>query len=114
MQTNGAVRLEKREHLHVSRMVEDVIGCKWSMAVLGLVRNGIYRPGAMERALPGLTTKVLNERLRKFVRFGVVARHVFPETPPRVEYQLTPFGTRFLTILDLIEELQAERAENRN
>lgn len=114
MQTNGAVQLKKQEDLHVSRMVEDVIGCKWSMAVLGLVRNGIYRPGAMERALPGLTTKVLNERLRKFVRFGVLARRSFPETPPRVEYQLTPFGTRFLAILDMIEQLQAEQAGNRN
>jgi DNA-binding HxlR family transcriptional regulator len=114
MQTNGAVQLKKREDLHVSRMVEDVIGCKWSMAVLGLVRNGVYRPGAMERALPGLTTKVLNERLRKFVRFGVLARHAFPETPPRVEYQLTSFGTRFVIILDMIEQLQVEQSETRN
>jgi DNA-binding HxlR family transcriptional regulator len=114
MQTNGAAQLKKQEGLHVSRMVEDVIGCKWSMAVLGLVRNGIYRPGAMERALPGLTTKVLNERLRKFVRFGVLARHAFPETPPRVEYQLTSFGTRFVIILDMIEQLQVEQSETRN
>ena len=64
MQKNGIAQAAKRDSVQVSRMVEDVIGCKWSMAVLGLVRNGIYRPGAMERELPGLTTKVLNERLR--------------------------------------------------
>jgi DNA-binding HxlR family transcriptional regulator len=63
----------------------------------------------MERELPGLTTKVLNERLRKFVRFGVLARHAFPETPPRVEYKLTPFGERFARILEMIEELEVER-----
>jgi DNA-binding HxlR family transcriptional regulator len=114
MQTNDAAQLRKRGDVHVSRIVEDVIGCKWSMAVLGLVRNGVCRPGAMERALPGLTTKVLNERLRKFVRFGVFARHAFPETPPRVEYQLTPFGMRFLAILDMIEQLQMEQAGSRN
>jgi DNA-binding HxlR family transcriptional regulator len=112
MQKNGIAQAAKRDSVQVSRMVEDVIGCKWSMAVLGLVRNGIYRPGAMERELPGLTTKVLNERLRKFMRFGVLERCVFPETPPRVEYKLSSFGARFVTILDMIEQLEGERAEN--
>jgi DNA-binding HxlR family transcriptional regulator len=112
MQTNGIAQLANSGSTRVSRMVEDVIGCKWSMAVLGLVRNGVYRPGAMERELPGLTTKVLNERLRKFVRFGVLARHAYPETPPRVEYKLTAFGARFAAILDMIEELEAGRGES--
>jgi len=89
-------------------MVEEVVGCKWSMAVLGLVRNGVCRPGAIERAIPGLTTKVLNERLRKLVRFGVLKREVFPEIPPRVEYRLTPFGMRFAGILEMIERLDDE------
>ena len=85
MERNGIREVAELQPVRVSGMVEDVIGCKWSMAVLGLVRNGICRPGAMERELPALTTKVLNERLRKFVRFGVLARHAFLETPPRVE-----------------------------
>jgi DNA-binding HxlR family transcriptional regulator len=95
----------------ISRMVEEVVGCKWSISVLSLVRSGVFRPGAIERSMPGLTTKVLNERLRKLVQFGVLTREVFPETPPRVEYKLTPFGTRFMKILDMIEELQNELNE---
>lgn len=95
----------------VSRMIEDVVGCKWSMAVLGAVRRGVHRPGAIERELPGLTAKVLNERLRKLVRFGILARTAFPEVPPRVEYHLTPFGGRFARLLDLVEELQHECGE---
>ncbi|MCZ7563890.1 MAG: winged helix-turn-helix transcriptional regulator [Burkholderiales bacterium] len=53
-------------------MVEDIVGCKWSLTVLGLVRDGVVRPGAMEHAVPGLSAKVLNERLRKLVRFGIL------------------------------------------
>jgi DNA-binding HxlR family transcriptional regulator len=79
-----------------------------SVSVLHLVRRGINRPGAMERSVEGLTTKVLNERLRKLVSYGILDRQAYPEIPPRVEYQLTSFGSRFVTILDAIEELDQQ------
>jgi DNA-binding HxlR family transcriptional regulator len=90
----------------VARMVEDIVGCKWSLAVLARVRGGTCRPGALEHSLPGLTAKVLAERLRKLTRYGILARTQFPEIPPRVEYTLTPFGREFVTLLDGIEALQ--------
>ncbi len=90
----------------VSRMVEDIVGCKWSLTVLRLARDGVTRPGAMERAVEGLTAKVLNERLRKLTGYGILRREVFPETPPRVEYRLTPFGIEFSNLLDEIDRLQ--------
>lgn len=89
-------------------MVEDIVGCKWSLTVLDLVRRGVRRPGAMEHAVPGLTTKVLNERLRKLVRFGILDRTAFAEIPPRVEYDLTDFGERFVGVLEAIEALEGE------
>jgi DNA-binding HxlR family transcriptional regulator len=69
-------------------MVEDIVGCKWQQSVRGL------------------TTKVLNERLRKLVRFGILDRQSFAEVPPRVEYRLTPFGEKFSGVLDAIRELE--------
>jgi DNA-binding HxlR family transcriptional regulator len=92
----------------VSRMVEDIVGCKWSLAVLGMVKNGVRRPGAMEHAIPGLSKKVLNERLRKLVRFGILEKHAFAEVPPRVEYRLTGFGEKFSGLMDGVERLQRE------
>jgi DNA-binding HxlR family transcriptional regulator len=92
----------------VARMVEDIVGCKWSLAVLARVRAGVRRPGALEHSVPGLSTKVLNERLRKLVRYGILARTAYPEVPPRVEYALTPFGERFARLLDDIDALQRE------
>jgi DNA-binding HxlR family transcriptional regulator len=92
----------------VSRMVEDIVGCKWSLAVLDLVRRGVRRPGAMEHAIDGLTAKVLNERLRKLQKYGILDRKSFPEVPPRVEYALTPFGEKFSAILDQIARLDGE------
>lgn len=87
-------------------MVEDVVGCKWSLSVLGAIRGGVARPGAIQREVDGISTKVMNERLAKLVRYGVVAKRAFPEVPPRVEYRITPFGRRFARILDLIDELE--------
>jgi DNA-binding HxlR family transcriptional regulator len=90
----------------VARMVEDIVGCKWSLCVLDLVSRGVVRPGAMQRSFRGLTTKVLNERLKKLTRFGILSRQMYAEIPPRVEYRLTPFGRRFSRLLDDIEALE--------
>jgi DNA-binding HxlR family transcriptional regulator len=94
----------------VARMVEDIVGCKWSLAVLGTVRSGVVRPGAIEHAIDGLSKKVLNERLAKLVRYGILNKTSWPERPPRVEYALTPFGERFCALLDGIDTLQREVA----
>ncbi len=91
-----------------ARMVEDIVGCKWSLAVLGLVRDGVRRPGAMEHATPGLSKKVLNERLRKLQRFGILAKRSYAEVPPRVEYRLTAFGEKFSGLMEGVEKLQRE------
>lgn len=90
-------------------MIEDVIGCKWSLTVLDLIRHGTNRPGAMEHAVEGLTAKVLSERLRKLTRYGVLEKHSFPEVPPRVEYRFTAFGERFVDVLGAIDALAAEQ-----
>ena len=95
--------------LPVAGMVEDIVGCKWSLVVLQMIGNGIARPGAMQRQVDGLTAKVLNERLRKLTRFGIVEREVFAEVPPRVEYRLSEFGLRFRKLLDHIDELERGR-----
>jgi len=93
-------------HPTVGQMMESVIGCKWSLAVIDLIRRGVNRPGKMEHAIDGLSSKVLNERLRKLMYFGIIEKRVFAETPPRVEYYLTDFGARFSAILDSIQALQ--------
>ena len=91
-----------------ARMIESVLRCKWSWQVLGLIRSGVSRPGAMKRALPGMTTKVQNTCLQRMVAFGILQRTSFPEVPPRVEYSLTPMGGKFIAILDAIMVLQGE------
>ena len=92
------------ENVHL--MLESVIGCKWSLTVISLVRRGVNRPGAMEHAIEGLSAKVLNERLVKLVRFGILEKTSYPEVPPRVEYRMTEFGDAFGTLLDQVDALE--------
>lgn len=91
-----------------ARMVETIYGCKWSLTVYQLLANGINRPGEMVRSVEGLSTKVLNECLRRNTKFGILERVSYNEVPPRVEYIVTPFGTKFIRILDELEKLQNE------
>jgi DNA-binding HxlR family transcriptional regulator len=92
----------------VGECVEAVFGCKWSIRILELIRSGITRPGEIERSLTGLTTKVQHHYFRRMVSLGILRRDVFAEVPPRVEYRLTPFGERFVPMLNQISKLQNE------
>ena len=89
-------------------MVYAIFRCKWSLTVYQLLTNGINRPGEMVRSVDGLTTKVLNDCLRKNIEFGIIERVAFNEVPPRVEYVITPFGEKFICILDELERICGE------
>lgn len=91
-----------------AHMVETIYGCKWSLTVYQLLADGINRPGEMVRSVDGLTTKVLNQCLRKNTEFGILQRIAYNEIPPRVEYKVTEFGTKFMKVLDELEQLQSE------
>ena len=92
----------------VDILLEDVIGCRWTISVLRAVGSGVTRPGALERHIKGISPKVLSDRLRNFTRAGIFERVQFPEIPPRVEYRFTAFGKKFLRLLKAVERLQQE------
>ena len=62
----------------------------------------------MVRCVDGLTTKVLNQCLRKNIEFNILARVSYNEVPPRVEYEVTEFGRKFMRVLDELDTLQNE------
>lgn len=102
----GREKLDKTTS--AAAMLEYVVGCKWSIRILTLIRQGVDRPGAITRSIEGLTTKVQGDCLNKMVSFGILNRIAYAEIPPRVEYKLTNLGQRFVSILDAVEDLQQE------
>lgn len=96
-------------------MVEDIVGCKWSVRLLDLCASGQKRPSAFLRSCPGLSAKVMNERLRKLTAFGILHREVHGEKPPlEVAYTLTSFGNRFMDVIEAIRRLQMELDESQD
>ena len=108
MNNQGKLISRKTPPEDSARMVETIYGCKWSLTVYQLLAKEINRPGEMVRNVEGLTTKVLNSCLKKNTDFGILEKISYPEVPPRVEYQVTQFGQKFIRVLDEIEKLQTE------
>lgn len=83
------------------RDVLDRVGDKWSSLLIIALANAPLRFGALQRAVPDISKKVLTQTLRDLERDGIVLREVFPTTPPSVEYQLSEMGH------SILEPLQA-------
>ena len=95
------------------RRLEDVVGCKWSSAVLAAIGRGVQRPGQLERFIPGISTKVLNERLRKLLDYQLISRTEFRGRILRVEYELTATGKKLAHIIEQIRDLDEEHGTSR-
>jgi len=64
--------MPKLNSSRVDRLLEDVIGCRWTISVLRAVASGVNRPGALERHIQGISAKVLSDRLKHFQRAGIL------------------------------------------
>jgi DNA-binding HxlR family transcriptional regulator len=65
---------------------------KWSVDIIFLLASGMRRHARLVDNIPGISKKVLTATLRKLEQNGIVSRHVYADTPVRVEYTLTPLG----------------------
>ncbi len=77
----------------------DIIGAKWTALILHDLSEGARRFSELEHACPGISPRTLSERLRSLEDEGIVVRHSYAETPPRVEYELTEKGVALLPII---------------
>ncbi len=74
------------------RDVLETIADKWTLVVLDELDGHTLRFADLQRAIGGISQKVLTQTLRDMERNGFITRTVYPEVPPRVEYALTPMG----------------------
>jgi DNA-binding HxlR family transcriptional regulator len=74
------------------REVLDRIGDKWSVLVVVELAAGVRRFRQLQRAVPGISQRMLTLTVRRLERDGLLTRTVFPTVPPKVEYELTETG----------------------
>ena len=76
------------------------IGDKWSVMIVGYLGKKTMRFNELRHTIGGISQRMLTLTLRNLERDGLVTRTVFPEIPPRVEYQLTELGRSLQTPIE--------------
>jgi DNA-binding HxlR family transcriptional regulator len=79
-----------------------VIGGKWKPLIIYNLNRSTKRFGQLDATIPSISRKVLTDQLNQLVKDQLVIRTAFAETPPRVEYCLSPKGKELVPILKAI------------
>lgn len=84
----------------------NLIGNKWKVLIMRELFEGTKRFGELFRSkgLPGISQKMLTQQLRQMQADGIVARKVYAEVPPKVEYSLTALGRSLKPILNAMDD----------
>jgi DNA-binding HxlR family transcriptional regulator len=80
----------------------ELIGRRWTGAIVRALLTGSNRFGEVLARVPGLSDRLLSERLRELEAAGIVKRTVYPEVPVRIEYELTEKGLELEAIVGAI------------
>jgi DNA-binding HxlR family transcriptional regulator len=78
----------------------EIVGQKWTALLVHDLSEGARRFSELEHACPGISPRTLSERLRMLEAEQILVRRSYPESPPRVEYELTEKGVALLPIID--------------
>jgi DNA-binding HxlR family transcriptional regulator len=92
-------RIEDIEMIERTHLALAILQPKWAIDLLFLIASGIRRHARLVDNRAGLTKKVLTATLRALEHDGIVERHVFADTPVRVEYALTQLGWDLTAVL---------------
>ena len=87
---------------------------RWKMVIIfHLFDRGVLRFSELERSIPRVSQKMLIQQLRDLEENGIVSRKVYPQVPPKVEYELTEWGQAMCPALDALLEWAARRPASR-
>lgn len=93
------------------REVLDRIGDKWSVLVVVVLAKGPLRFRQLQRAIPGISQRMLTLTTRRLGRDGMLERTVFPTNPPQVEYRLSPTGMSLAGLVGDIADWSRDHQE---
>jgi len=82
----------------------ELIGGRWKIVILWYLFQGVKRFSELQRALRGVSQKVLTQQLRDMERNGLVTRTIYAQVPPKVEYSLTPLGLSLKPVVEAIHQ----------
>jgi DNA-binding HxlR family transcriptional regulator len=80
--------------------VVEIIGKKWNLLIIWHLRSSTLRFSELQHRMCGINSKTITKHLRDLEQHAILIRTVFPEVPPRVEYELTDRGRKVLPIIE--------------
>jgi len=92
-------------------LVGEVLYGKWKIRLLWFIHGGYKRPSELQRKIPDASARVLSMQLRELEQHELVSRKIYPQVPPKVEYNLTAFGESLIPILAAIGNWGDEHEE---
>ena len=92
--------MTKRTELCPVETTARILGGRWKAAVLEQLFQDAKRFSELKRAIAGITQRTLSQQLRELQSAGIVERTVYPDTPPRIVYAVTPLGKSLRPLLD--------------
>ncbi len=80
-----------------------LLGKRWSGLIIRVLLDGPKRFSDISAMIPQLSDRVLAERFKELEAEGIIQRNVYPETPVRIEYQLTDKGKALKSVFDAVQ-----------
>lgn len=96
------------QRIGVPAITENLLKRKWSAVILRHLEHGMTDPTEIAKVETGITPKVMSERLRTMVRYGLIRRHSRPAPSDVIEYHLTALGQKILKMIDCINQLDSQ------
>lgn len=94
-----------------TRLVLNRIADKWTFLVMISLQSGTKRFSELQRAIDGVSQKMLTQTLRGLERDGLLIRNIYPTVPPKVEYSLTALGFTLVELLTGIKDWSENHIE---
>jgi len=96
------------QRIGVAAITENLLKRKWSAVILRHLSHGLNDPHEIAKIETSISPKVMSERLRTMVRYGLIARYPRPAPSDIIEYRLTDLGRKILEMIDTINTLDQQ------
>ncbi|MDQ1909196.1 helix-turn-helix domain-containing protein [Paenibacillus sp. GD4] len=82
----------------------EILGKRWTGLIIRALLEGPRRFKDISEMIPGMSDRMLAERFKELEAYGLISRHVYPETPVRIEYELTEKGKALQPVMEAVQQ----------
>lgn len=82
----------------------EILGKRWTGLIIRTLLSGQKRFSDIAEAIPNMSARMLTERFKELEKEGIISRKVYPETPVRIEYELTEKGRELQAVMDEVQK----------